>query len=113
VVPSPRPAPPSETRPGLPGATPPTFGAAVWFRVFVAVGVRPRLWRTALRQWGRIVPRGWWRGAPRLPVPPRRYVGFRLETAYGPGARVEASDIVEYLEWCRTPSPREAMRRRR
>jgi hypothetical protein len=46
-------------------------------------------------------------------VPPRDYVRFRLETAYGPDARVEASDIVEYLEWCRRPSPPEARRRRR
>ena len=71
----------------------------VWVYVAAAVVVRPRLWATAARQWIRFVPRGWWRQPPRLPVPPPRYLAFRLETAFGPGAQPSAVDIVEYLDW--------------
>ena len=73
----------------------------VWVYVAAALVVRPRLWWTAVRQWFRFVPRGWWRRPPHLPVPPRRYLAFRLETAFGPGAQPSAVDIVEYLDWVR------------
>jgi len=70
-------------------------------RLVAAIAARPSLWPTALRQWRRHVPRGWWRRPPYLPVPPRRYIAFRLETAYGPDATARASDLIEYLAWCR------------
>jgi hypothetical protein len=73
----------------------------VWVYGAAAVLVRPHLWWTAVRQWFRFVPAGWWRRPPHLPVPPRRYVAFRLETAYGPGGAVRAADLVEYLDWIR------------
>lgn len=63
---------------------------------------RPDLWPSAVR----LVPRRWWRRWPPLPVPPADYRRFRTETMYGPGGRLEARDLVRYLEWCR------AMRRR-
>jgi hypothetical protein len=90
-----------------------TGGIRLWFSVAAAVLVRPRLWSTALRQWFRSVPRRWWRLPPHLPVPPRAYVAFRMQTAYGPDGHARASDIVEYLEWCRrAPSRRTPAARR-
>ena len=63
----------------------------------------PELWLTALRQARRLVPLGWWRPPPFLPVPDPAYLRFRLETAYGgAGDRTpEAVDLVTYLRWCR------------
>lgn len=63
---------------------------------------RPRLWPVALRQARRVVPTGWWRRAPYLPVPSPDYLRFRMITQYGdPSATPEAHDVVRYLEWCR------------
>lgn len=70
-----------------------------------AVAVRPDLWWTAARLIGATIPRRWWRTRPYLPVPDRRYLGFRLQTQYG-GLDAVASgeigdDVVRYLRWCR------------
>lgn len=68
-----------------------------------AVAVRPDLWRAALRQARVLVPRGWWRRAPFLPLPDRDWLAFRLTTAYGdPGARVAVDDLLTWLAWSRT-----------
>ncbi len=69
----------------------------------LAVVVRPGLWWTALRQLWRLVPPGWWRRPPHLPVPPVEYLRFRMVTAYGgEGAlRMRGDDVVAYLRWCR------------
>jgi hypothetical protein len=45
--------------------------------------------------------RRWWTRPPYLPVPDRRYMRFRLETAYGTDGPGRAADVVRYLEWCR------------
>ena len=67
-----------------------------------AVVRRPRLWSTALRQWVRLTPRGWWHRPPFLPVPDRRYLDFRMQTQYGdPRHRPETTDVISYLTWCR------------
>jgi hypothetical protein len=79
-----------------------THGIAFWFRAFVAVLRRPDLWWTAVRQFGRTVPRRWWRRPPYLPVPDAAYVRFRLETAYGNSGRARSRDVIRYLEWART-----------
>lgn len=74
--------------------------------VSLTVLARPGLWATALRQIGRLAPRRWWARPPFLPVPPRRYVRFRMVTAYGgdgsASAAAVAKDVVAYLEWCRS-----------
>lgn len=63
---------------------------------------RPDLWVTGLRQYRRLVPAGWWRRRPWLPVPDRQYLEFRLLTQYGSSStRPEPGDVVTYLEWCR------------
>ena len=71
-------------------------------RVLMAVGIRPRLWSTAVRQIFVLAPSGWWRRPPFLPLPDPGYLAFRMETMYGDGAAPPAgSDVVDYLEWCR------------
>jgi hypothetical protein len=58
----------------------------------------PTLWPVMMR----MVPPGWWKGWPPLPVPPASYTSFRLETMYGPAAGpVDQNDMIRYLEWCR------------
>lgn len=76
---------------------------AIVLRTVLAVLGRPRLWPTALRQGRRLVPPGWWRRRPWLPLPSRDYLRFRLETAYGGTGRTPArgEDVIAYLEWCR------------
>jgi hypothetical protein len=70
--------------------------------VIAAVGRRPDLWRTALRQVVILAPPRWWRRWPPLPTPDQAYLHFRLQTAYGNGGEaVPPSDVVGYLEWCR------------
>jgi hypothetical protein len=70
--------------------------------ITAAVLGRPSLWRTALRQWRRTTPPGWWRRRPFLPVPPGEYLHFRLVTQYGdPDRRIVAGDVLNYLAWCR------------
>lgn len=58
---------------------------------------RPGLWPSALR----LVPHRWWRRWPPLPLPPRDYLRFRMETMYGSSSALDAHDLVRYLEWCR------------
>jgi len=79
-----------------------THDAAFWFHTSSAVLRRPHLWPTAFRQARRSVGPRWWAQAPFFPLPDRDYVRYRLETAYGAHAPPKASDVVRYLEWCRT-----------
>ena len=74
---------------------------AYWLRATGLVARRPRLWPTAARQAGRLVPPAWWRRAPFLPLPSRDYVRFRLRTQYGAAGDPDPGDVVTYLEWCR------------
>lgn len=72
-------------------------------RVVAAVVARPDLWLIAVRQLWLLVPAGWWRRAPYLPVPDAAYLRFRLLTAYGdPERPPDAEDVVTYLEWARS-----------
>jgi hypothetical protein len=67
----------------------------------LAVVVRPRLWVTAVRQWYRLVPGGWWRCRPFLPVPAADYLRFRLVTQYGSENHAPSvTDVLNYLTWC-------------
>lgn len=76
-------------------------GAAV-----VAVAARPRLWPAALRQARALVPAGWWRRRPFLPVPDREWLRFRMTTAYGDAdAPVDVDDLLVWLAWTDTARP--------
>jgi hypothetical protein len=97
------------TGPTTPGAPVGVRGSAASLAPVVAraVGVRPRLWLTALGAVWRLAEPGWWRRAPYLPLPDEHLWSFRMVTAYGrPDARPNAEDIVAYLEWCRTAKRR-------
>jgi hypothetical protein len=59
---------------------------------------RPDLWPAARR----LIPRRWWRRWPPLPIPPAEYLRFRSETMYGSAGRVEPTELIRYLEWCRS-----------
>ena len=80
---------------------------AIAVRVFLAIVVRPRLWGTALRQMQRLAVPGWWHRAPFLPVPARDYATMRSTIQYGgDGHRVEVSDVLKYLAWCKAEGAR-------
>jgi hypothetical protein len=68
-----------------------------------AVLRRPDLWWAALGALRRLAVPGWWHRAPFLPVPDPRLWDFRMVTAYGSAdADPESTDVVSYLEWCRS-----------
>ena len=55
--------------------------------------------------------RGWYRRRPFLPLPPRSYVRWRMETAYGePDHEPTTHEIERYVVW--TARMRQMMRRR-
>ena len=55
--------------------------------------------------------RAWYRRAPFLPLPPRSYLRWRLETAYGaPDAAPDVGELERYLRWASLM--RRSMRRR-
>lgn len=64
-----------------------------------AVAKRPRLWPTALAAAWRMRPTG---GI----TPPRQWVAFRIETAYGIKdgklSDMPTEDFIHFLEWCRS-----------
>jgi len=71
--------------------------------VLSAVLVRPSLWLTAVGAVFRLAAPGWWRRRPFLPLPGNRLWRFRMVTAYGHAdADPEVTDVVSYLEWCRS-----------
>ena len=67
-----------------------------------ALARRPWLWPTALAELRAMALPGWWAKWPPLPLPSPSYLRSRLEAMYGPpGAKVSATELVGYLEWCR------------
>jgi hypothetical protein len=63
---------------------------------------RPLLLGPVLAAAWRFRARDWWRRAPFLPVPPRDYLEWRLETAFGSSDVVPAAAQLErYLRWTR------------
>ncbi len=80
-----------------------TDGAALaWAATIAGVGRRPKLWGVALTELWRLRRPRWWANRPFLPVPDRRWVRWRLVTAYGDPAAVPAArEVVDWLEWRR------------
>ena len=79
------------------------MGFNVSVRIVGSVLLRPLLWPVAVRTVVAMSPRGWWRKKPFLPLPPRDYLAFRLQTQYG-GAGTNAprpNDVLKYLQWLR------------
>lgn len=68
-----------------------------------AIARRPRLWPAALRQARVLVPAGWWRRRPFLPVPDAAWLRFRMTTAYGQAAApLDVEDLLTWLAWTDT-----------
>lgn len=69
--------------------------------VVAALARRPGLWPTAIRAGRTLVPPSWWRRRPFLPLPDRRWLHFRLETAYGGDGDqpLDPDDVVTWLSW--------------
>lgn len=75
----------------------------------VAIARQPTLWPPALRQARALVPPGWWRRWPFLPLPDRDWLRFRMTTAYGDAdADLDVEDLLVWLAWTGTtrPAPR-------
>lgn len=70
-------------------------------RGYVALALRrPALIPAMLRAAWRFRARGWWRHAPFLPLPPRSYVAWRNQTAFGDeGAAPTPEALARYLQW--------------
>ncbi|NLG61272.1 MAG: hypothetical protein GX539_03435 [Candidatus Cloacimonetes bacterium] len=61
---------------------------------------RPTLIPSLLRASWRFRARDWWRRPPFLPLPPKAYVDWRNETAFGaPDARTPPDLLARYLHW--------------
>ena len=57
-----------------------------------------------LRYYFRLVPGDWYRTPPFVPVPPAKYLRWRLQTAYGnhrPGWTAVAHDLWQFGNWLR------------
>ncbi|MEM7415017.1 MAG: hypothetical protein AAF389_05925 [Gemmatimonadota bacterium] len=73
---------------------------------------RPRLIPYLLSAAWAFRARDWYRRPPFLPIPPRSYVRWRLDTAYGdPDAVPPLDELERYVVW--TARMRAQMRRRR
>lgn len=72
-----------------------------WAAVGRAVATEWRLWPAALSAGRSLVPPGWWRRWPFLPVPSRRWVRFRMVTAYGGDGTGPPSptDVITWIRW--------------
>jgi hypothetical protein len=61
---------------------------------------RPGVWTALLGLAWAARRRHWWRRPPFLPLPPRSYLRWRMDTAYGdPEARAPVGETVRYLRW--------------
>lgn len=83
----------------------------VLFRAAGAVILRPSLWATAVVEFRRFAPDGWWRRRPFLPVPDPDLLRFRAVTQYGdPERQPDADDVLAWLRWCRSENQRRRVR---
>lgn len=71
-------------------------------RLTLHAAVRPRLAFDLLRTAWAFRRRGWLRQAPFLPLPDRRYLRWRMLTAYGdPDAVPPMEDVIGFARWRR------------
>lgn len=70
---------------------------------FAALSVsRPRLIGPLVRAAWRFRARRWWAKPPFLPLPPHKYLEWRMHTAFGSADAVpEAEQLARYLRWTR------------
>jgi hypothetical protein len=75
-----------------------------WIRLGLALTWRalrsPGLARDLLGVAWRFRSRGWWHRPPFLPLPDRKYLRWRMHTAYGDDDAVPpAADVARYARW--------------
>jgi hypothetical protein len=69
--------------------------------VVATVVAHPSTWPAVWRTVRAMAPQRWWRRPPFLPVPPRRYLEFRLLTHYGStNVAPSGADVMSYISWC-------------
>ncbi len=75
-----------------------------WIKsVMVAVAEKPGLIFPAIYQLYILSPESWYRKYPFLPLPDKRWLRFRMETAYGDPCYVpNPREIAKFLDWTRT-----------
>lgn len=66
---------------------------------------RPGLGLALVRAAWRFRSKDWYRKPPFLPIPPARYIDWRLHTAYGESAVPQPGELRRYLEWSRRMRP--------
>ena len=76
----------------------------MWTRLTLTLAARaavnPALATDVLRVAWRIRANGWYRRFPFLPLPSRKYVRWRMHTAYGDDTAVPpVDDVVRYARW--------------
>lgn len=73
-----------------------------YLRILGMVLRRPRLVPDLLATAWAFRARDWYRRFPFLPLPPRRYVRWRMDTAYGdPAAVPPPEELARFLRWAR------------
>lgn len=73
-----------------------------YIRVLAAVLRRPGLLPALLGAAWAFRARDWYRRFPFLPLPPARYVRWRMKTAYGdPDAVPPPEELARFLRWAR------------
>lgn len=80
--------------------------APTWIPLMLRLALRgvlsPRLGIDLLRAGWAFRRRGWWRSPPFLPLPDRRYLRWRMETAYGDADAVPPiEDVIGFARWRR------------
>ena len=75
-----------------------------WLRLGLTLALRgirnPKTGVALLRVGWRFRSRGWYRRFPPLPLPAKKYVQWRMYTAYGDERAVpSADDVVRYARW--------------
>lgn len=75
---------------------------STYLRLMWAAVRRPSLIPAILGTAWAFRPNGWFRTPPFLPVPPRSYMRWRLETAFGdPNATPAFDELERYIRWSR------------
>lgn len=69
-----------------------------WLGLAYLVVRRPSIWLTAAVAYRRVIPNGWYRVRPFLPLPDREYLEYRFHTVGGP-ERITQHEAVAYLYW--------------
>lgn len=84
----------------------------MYLKLAQAALLRPSVLPDLLRMAWAFRARNWYRRPPFLPIPPRAYMRWRMETAYGdPGTMPPKDEMGRYLRWASQMRERARMER--